>query len=313
MVVDDDKNGREGLSDLLEEEGFVVTAATDGAEALALFADFRPDLVLSDICMPNMNGLALARALRASPRMADTPLILLSARHEKARRLEALEAGADDFVAKPLELDELLARVRAHLRRARRHSQVVRMSIIDELTSILNRRGLFELLTQEIARANEDGTPLSVLYVDVDGFKKVNDDYGHAAGDEVLKRTADLLQETAPKSAFVGRLGGDELVVLLPRCDGWGAAALAARVRSVEGPDGSRITLSVGVATLQPGETADDLIGRADERMYEEKIAAKEKGRGRSPKADTSYVRVPGRQTRRQSRNGWRVGAKKTG
>jgi diguanylate cyclase (GGDEF)-like protein len=293
LVVDDEPNSRDGLVALLEDEGFTVASAANGEQALEVAEAFRPDLVVSDVCMPDMDGYELARALRETAYAADTPLILISARHEIDRRVRALNLGADDFMPKPLDLDELLARVRAHLRRARRHSQVLRMSVVDELTSALNRRGLFLTLEREIRRAHEDGVPLSVLYVDVDGFKEVNDVHGHAAGDAVLQRTVELLCSVVPADGSVGRLGGDELVMVLPRTDSWGASAIAARVRSVEGPGRTNVTLSVGTASLRPGENSDELLSRADERMYEEKTSAKwRKRRGGTPMTDSTYVSV---------------------
>jgi diguanylate cyclase (GGDEF)-like protein len=309
LVVDDEPNSREGLASLLEDEGFTVGVAANGEEALARFEELQPDLVISDVCMPQSDGYELVRALRQSTRAADTPLILISARHDVDRRVRGLDLGADDFMAKPLDLDELLARVRAHLRRARRHSQVLRMSVIDELTTVLNRRGLFMTLAEEIRQAGEDQAPLSVLYVDVDGFKEVNDQYGHAAGDAVLQRTSQLLRERAPKKAAVGRLGGDEMVVVLPGCDSWDASAIAARIRSVEGPDGMHVTLSVGVAALRPGENADELLRRADDRMYEEKSATKMRKRGGTPATDTSYVRVAPERSKRRTRDSVRRAA----
>lgn len=295
LVVDDDPVSREGLQALLEDEGFVVAVAGDGRDALAKVETFRPDLVLSDVCMPNTDGFELARALRTSTRAEDTALILISGNHDIDRRVHALDIGADDFMGKPLDLDELLARIRAHVRRTRRHSDVLRLSIVDELTSTLNRRGLFATLERELQKAVEAGTPLSVLVVDVDDFKKVNDTYGHAAGDEVLKRTANLLRHCVREHDTVARFGGDELAVVLPRSDAWDASAVAARVRFVEGPADSQVTLSVGTATLRPGETVDDLLGRADANMYDEKASSKVRSRSRPPAVDTTYIKVNGR------------------
>jgi len=298
LVVDDEPNTREGMQALLEDEGFVVAVAGDGAEALALVETFRPDLVLSDVCMPHTDGFEFTRALRNSTRASDTALILVSADHDIERRVRALDIGADDFMGKPLDLDELLARVRAHVRRARRHSDVLRLSIIDELTSVLNRRGLFTTLEREIQKAAQCNTPLSVLVVDVDDFKKVNDRYGHAAGDGVLQRTADVLRAAVRDHDTVARFGGDEFVVLLPRSDRWDASAVVARIQSVEGPSEGRVTLSVGAATLRPGETADELLERADSSMYDEKASSKVRSRRSAPPSSSTYIQVADRRKR---------------
>jgi diguanylate cyclase (GGDEF)-like protein len=298
LVVDDEPRTRDAMKDLLEDEGYDVRAARDGADALAQVDAFEPDLVLSDVCMPGTDGLELTRRLRASTRVADTALILISAIHDRDRRVLALDVGADDFLDKPVDPNELLARVRAHLRRARRHSDVLRLSVVDQLTSVLNRRGLFETLEREIVKATASGTPLSVLVVDLDDFKNVNDTFGHAAGDEVLKRAAALLKSSVREQDSVGRVGGDEMVVVLACSDAWDAAAVAARIRSVEGPGSARVTLSVGAATLHAGETADELLARADANMYEEKAASKRRDR-RSPTPTSSvYIQVHDRKER---------------
>ena len=275
-MVEDDRNSRLAMAELLEDSGYDVCMAVDGAEALQRIESDRPDLVVSDVCMPGTDGLEMAQELRQMANLSDMALILVSGLSDTDRRVAALDVGADDFLSKPIEPDELLARVRAHLRRARRHSDAVRRSIVDGLTDVLNRRGIFDVLEYEIDAARRGGHELSALLVDLDDFKAINDDFGHAAGDEVLRRVSMLLRRRVGGADAVGRIGGDEFVVVLPDTDQPRAREMADRLTHVEGPEGARrVSMSVGVATLRPGDTADGMLARADEAMYRRKRATR--------------------------------------
>jgi two-component system cell cycle response regulator len=277
LIVEDDDDVRDALQELLEDHGYEVEAARDGGEALRMIASDTPALVISDVRMPGVDGLRLVETLRARAATHDIPIILLSGLDQKERRVLALDLGADDFVTKPADPEELLARVRVHLRHAHRAQALVRRSLLDPLTGALNRRGILSVLRRERERSMRAGQPLSVLMLDVDGFKGLNDTYGHAAGDSVLRHIARAIVETVRVVDHVGRMGGDEFVVAIPDGDEHAARALAARLAmmDLEPPDlpieHVQIGISVGVATLQPGDTLETLLERADAEMYRAK------------------------------------------
>jgi two-component system, cell cycle response regulator len=275
LIVDDDDDAREALQLLLEAHGYEVWTARDGAEAVAEVQRHPPALIISDLRMPGMDGFGLVEQLRARSATAHLPIILLSAVHERERRVAGLDLGADDYLTKPADPAELLARVRVHLRHAHRQQALVRRSLLDPLTGALNRRGILAVLRRERERALRTGGPLSVLMLDVDGFKELNDTYGHAIGDEVLQQIARAIVDAVRVVDHVGRIGGDEFVVAVPDGDAAAAAALAARLRVLRlGPlavgEGGhlRVAVSVGAATMEIGESLDTLLARADAEMY---------------------------------------------
>ena len=287
-MVDDDDDGRDALAALLEAHGYGVMSARDGSEALRTTERDSPSLVISDVVMPFVDGFELVRKLRARATSADVPVILLTGHDETTRRVEGLDLGADDFLAKPVAPAELLARVRVHLRHAERRRELERRVHVDPLTEVLNRRGVMVTLSRELERSRRDGTPMSVLMLDVDRFKQLNDNHGHAAGDAVLRSIARRLSEAVRAVDLVGRLGGDEFVVVIPGGDEVAAAALADRIALMRmGPvetDGRTIDVGVsaGAATLRAGETIDDLLDRADRAMYRHKRLARGTGQCRS-------------------------------
>jgi two-component system cell cycle response regulator len=190
------------------------------------------------------------------------------------RRIRGLDLGADDFVAKPVDFGELLARVRAHLRRAQERDELERRSLLDPLTGVLNRRGIAAELNRELHRARRSGAHLSVLMVDVDHFKALNDTHGHQAGDTVLRHVAGALVAAVRVADQVGRYGGDEFLVVLPDTDLEAATALATRLHAVRLPRLAlcgaelEVTASIGAATLLGDDTVDSLVERADRQMY---------------------------------------------
>jgi diguanylate cyclase (GGDEF)-like protein len=208
LVVDDDEAIRAYLQVTLELEGFEVVLAGDGAQALDLARHRRADLVLLDVVMPGMDGLETLARLRSDPRTRYLPVVLLSARSEREDAIAGLDAGADDYLAKPVDADDLLARVRAALRRADQQ----------RLRSPLTGLPGNDTIQAELGRRVVDGAPLALLHVDLDGFKAYNDHYGFVRGDEALRRVAALLldlQDTfRDEHAFVGHVGGDDFVVL---------------------------------------------------------------------------------------------------
>lgn len=270
LVVEDDTASREALAALLTDCGFDVEVARDGVEGIEIASNRPFDVIVSDVCMPRQDGFDLVKRLRELPIARDTPVVLMSALAETPRRVIGLNLGADDFIAKPVDPQELVARVRAHLRRALRSRELLVKSLVDELTEVLNRRGILQELNREIKRVGRVASALSVMMVDVDDFKRINDTAGHAAGDAVLVRVARGLVSAVRAQDRVGRLGGDEFLIVLPDTDTDAVERLADRLRRL--PE-LEVGISVGAATMMPGDSADDLVLRADREMYCEKAA----------------------------------------
>ncbi|HXF37003.1 MAG TPA: response regulator [Actinomycetota bacterium] len=213
LVVDDDPFISRLLQIELEASGFEVRTAPDGPRALALAQERCPDLVLADVMMPEMDGFELTRRLRQDPRTAGVPVIMLTARGMSADKLEGFSAGADDYIVKPFDTPELLARIRGVIRRSRE------MRAQSPLTGLPGNVRIEE----EIQRRVREGEGFAVLYADLDHFKAYNDHYGFMRGDEVIRATGRLLQEVVSDlvadGGFVGHVGGDDFVLLVPPGD----------------------------------------------------------------------------------------------
>jgi two-component system cell cycle response regulator len=277
LLVEDDSDTQELVRSALEREGYDVVTTDGGLDALSQVQARRFDLVLSDVAMARGDGFTFVSELRRVG-LRDVPVILMSAQHDTNRRVSGLSLGADDFLPKPFVLDELLARVKAHLRRSSRQEEMARDSLRDPLTQVLNRRGFAELFKSHAALLRRRPGNLSLLMIDLDDFKEVNDEYGHTAGDRVLVAVGSTLSQVVRASDRVGRLGGDEFAILLPEADAETALALCQRVRAlcpirvpINKDGGLAIELSIGAATAKLDEPLDDLIARADSVMYAEK------------------------------------------
>ena len=208
LLADDDPDIRMFLEITLEIAGFSVLAAADGDEAVELAREHRPDVVLLDVMMPGADGLEATRRLRDDPRTSDLPIILVTARSSGGDKVEGLQAGADDYVTKPFDPDELVARVRAAVRRSSAMRQVSPLSGLPGNTRI----------EAELERRVATGAHFALLYCDLNKFKAYNDHYGFMQGDKVLRAYADLLTRTvadlSPEDGFVGHVGGDDFVII---------------------------------------------------------------------------------------------------
>ena len=319
LVADDEPVNLALIKRRLEWEHYLIHTAEDGRAAVELAKNLRPDLIILDVMMPVMDGLQACRLIKEDEATRDIPVIFLSALDDTATKVSGLSLGANDYISKPFRVEELLARVAVALRlklerdELRRHTEEARlraeaaseMSVTDALTGLLNRYGLQRALQRELAEARDTGRPLSCLLIDVDFFKRVNDTYGHAAGDTALMQIARLLLDNVrhpaerreaapgaerragvslPRPDVACRYGGEEFLLLAPATALEGAVALAEKVRLAASSrlfgDGERVfelTLSVGASQLLPGESGNDMIARADEALYQ----AKQAGRNR--------------------------------
>jgi two-component system chemotaxis response regulator CheY len=287
LIAEDDPISRRILEANLLEWGYEVMVASDGGEAWEIIQQPEsPSLIISDWMMPRMDGLALCRKICGMEKSEYIYFIILTAKGEKKDIIEGLEAGADDFLAKPFNPEELKYRIRIGERIINLERRIMELANTDPLTGLLNRRAFMERMGPEMSRAQRDKKPLSLILTDIDHFKSVNDTHGHQAGDLVLQRFGGQLTTSARPYDFVGRYGGEEFVVCLPGADGRQADSVAERMRrqiedmEIMLPDDSRsirITASFGTAfySIEFGEHIDLLIKRADDALY----LAKNKGR----------------------------------
>jgi diguanylate cyclase (GGDEF)-like protein len=269
LIVEDDGVARSLLARALRDLGHVVAEASDAGEALEWTRTWPPDVILLDRFLPDGDGMELLTKLKADAVTRDVPVVMVTSTPEREFVVEALRGGAHDYLTKPFLAEEVLARVQAALRMKSLVDELRDLAAHDPLTGLRNRRGVAEQLTTWRAHCTRHGFPLAVVLLDLNGFKQVNDEFSHAAGDRVLRAVAEQLQASVRTEDVVGRWGGDEFLVLLPRADTSTALALVERANArLAGqhllPD-RVVTLRAGVAVVAPGDIEDDeqLIGRA--------------------------------------------------
>jgi two-component system, cell cycle response regulator len=293
LVVDDHEDNVELLRARLEARGYRVEAAMDGQEALDKVFASPPDLILLDVMMPRVDGIEVVRRLKGTADLPFIPIIMQTALETTEDKVEGLDAGADDYITKPINFAELEARVKSLLRikalqeeLANANARLLKVSQTDGLTGVDNRRHIEERLTEMYQHAARLAEPLACVMCDVDHFKSVNDTYGHQAGDAVLKQVAEILRDSAREIDRVGRYGGEEFIILLPSANVEDAVAFADRVREAVAErdfayDGGTVrrTLSAGVSAWPHPDIRhqEALVKAADDALY----VAKARGRNR--------------------------------
>lgn len=300
LVAEDDPISRRMLQAFLAKWGYRVDVAADGMQALeALQQPDAPQLAVLDWMMPELEGPEVCRKIRETTERPYTYILLLTARGQKDDLLRGLESGADDYLTKPFDAQELRARLRVGERILDLQRNLISAreelrfrATHDVLTEISNRASVLEATQRECARQIRDGGPVSVIILDLDHFKSVNDRHGHLCGDQVLREAARRIASCVRTYDTVGRYGGEEFLVVAPTTDGTGSLALAERIRlSIEPPMETEtgpitITVSCGVASSEGSNplTANALLRRADEALYRAKGA----GRNRSELAGST-------------------------
>jgi diguanylate cyclase (GGDEF)-like protein len=295
LVIEDSAAHRAELRRTLETNAEIgeITEAADGVAGLKALLSQSFDAVICDVELPGFDGEKLLAAKAQRPDLADTPVLFVSANRDPARKARLLERGASDTIEKPFHPAELLARLGVHLRLRQlrnelreKNQQLERLSITDALTGLRNRRFAEWFLTRELERSQRHGSPLSVCLADLDHFKRVNDGYGHPAGDAALRHAAAVLTNRVRKTDAAVRWGGEELLVVLAHVPLAGALVFAERQRAAleAAPlllaDGRviELTVSIGVAAFVPADRSpEDLVAAADRALYE----AKDAGRNR--------------------------------
>lgn len=319
LVVDDTRSDAILLSRALSKEGFRVVESHDGEAAIQAAAELHPDLILLDMTMTGMDGVAVCREIRSRPETAQIPIIFVTAHSDTRNVMAAFSAGGSDYVTKPIRVKEILARVSVQLRLraaernlmernaqleeltrqlAETNAELARQSRIDGLTGLLNRRAWDEAAQIEDDRSRRHFRGYGVLIIDVDYFKRYNDSHGHPEGDRCLRLVADAIKATCRSTDILGRYGGEEFVVLTPETSGRDAFALAERIRQnvwnccIRHPTSAagRVTVSVGVASSDEGPLLESLRC-ADQRLYHAKSAGRNLvsgGRGATSMARSS-------------------------
>ena len=297
LIAEDDLTSRILLKKVLEKWGYDVTVTMDGAEAWeVLQTPDAPQLAILDWIMPEMDGIDVCRRARALDTRQPPYIILLTALSEKDDMMTGFEAGADDYVGKPYDPAELRARVEVGRRLVELNDELIEAQLrlevqahTDALTGLPNRRAIVETLEEELQRSQRDGTGLAVGMLDIDHFKRVNDECGHACGDVVLCELARRMESVLRPYDSVGRFGGEEFLVVVPGVTRSELGELLERLRgaATRAPfkvdkRGLVVTVSVGGAVFA-GESMDALIARADDALYE----AKARGRDLVVLADT--------------------------
>ncbi|HEX8445162.1 MAG TPA: diguanylate cyclase [Sphingomonas sp.] len=286
LIVDDVKMNVVMLQALASKLGDCdTTCFTSSPDALAWCRENEPDLVLLDYLMPELDGGEFLTALRTIEHCHDVPTLIITGRQEREFLLKALEAGANDFLCKPVDPVEFHARARNALRLGVALKRLRHLAMTDELTGLMNRRAFMTLLAEEQQRAMRYGQSLSVAIIDIDHFKSINDRFGHAAGDATLVRVVDLCRGALRNSDVMARLGGEEFGVLMPGTAGQGAHYAVERLRLAvdqspfaHGTMRFPVTISAGVASYSDGQDGIALLSAADMMLYR----AKADGRNRT-------------------------------
>ncbi len=290
LVVDDAMENIQILHAALQDEHEVLFAL-DGSRALELAHTQHPDLILLDALMPDADGYVLCRELLAAPETADIPIVFVTALSSPEDETRALEAGAADFISKPVNAAVVRARVRTQLTVKRQRDALRALILVDALTGVANRRAFDERLDAEWRRCSRSGLPVALMLVDIDHFKLYNDHYGHPGGDATLVQVAGAMRRTAGRGQdLVARYGGEEFAILLPQLDAQGAGGVARRLMAeldhmaiphAASPTAPHLTASMGIACMVPGEHSfpADLIQVADALLYQAKAGGRNRYR----------------------------------
>jgi two-component system cell cycle response regulator len=307
IVAEDEPLSLRLLQVTLTTWGHEIIPVTNGVEAWRLLEhNDVPALAILDWMMPGMDGPEICRRVRANGREPYVYIVLLTERHEPGDIVVGLKSGADDFVTKPFDEEELRARLKAGERIVSLHAELMAardamrtLAIVDTLTGLPNRSAILHTLSKEMSRGRREGAPLAVAMADVDHFKQINDAHGHLAGDAVLREVATRMQGALRTYEAVGRFGGEEFLLILPGCDGATGCQVADRVRGAVagavvdiGDRSIPVTCSIGVAAAAGGERLAplDLVNAADAALYR----AKAGGRNRVDAGEAHRATVRG-------------------
>ena len=288
LIVDDTVKNLQILGTILKEENYKIAVANNGNQAILAANEIKPDLILLDVMMPELDGFETCKKLKSLSETKDIPIIFLTAKVETEDIIEGFKAGAVDYITKPFNSYELKARVKTHIELKiskdllqQKNVILKKLSITDGLTGLFNHRHITDTLSRLVEENIRYKQPLSIAMLDIDNFKKINDEYGHLFGDEVLTRIANSIESCLRKTDLVGRYGGEEFLVLFAHTNLKGAIESVERIiKNIENlkweKNNFKVTISSGVCEKKDEDTTT-LIKKADDLLY----AAKKKGKNR--------------------------------
>ena len=278
LCVDDEPLNLSLLEAMLSPRGYDVVSAVNGPEALEKIQTERIDICLLDVMMPGMNGFEVCRRIKSDELHRNIPVVMITSYADKENRIRGIEAGAEDFISKPFDSTEVLARIKMLLHVKSLNDRVQSAYHNDELTGLCNRRGFLTFSEQQLKIAERTKENIVLLFIDLDHMKWINDTLGHQEGDTALVEIAAILRQTFRKSDIIGRMGGDEFAVLAIDTAHEGRKTVARLRDALDSFNKSetrryKLSLSVGAAHFYPENPSplDELIATADNLMYEEK------------------------------------------
>jgi two-component system, cell cycle response regulator len=290
LIAEDDLTSKRILESILSKKGYNVFSCSNGYEALQVFSQNpKISLFIVDWMMPQVSGLEVCKLVKEQNPDNPPYVILLTAKDSKSDLIFALNEGADDYISKPYDLDELWARLNVAKRTVQLQNSLIKtkqrlqfQAYHDELTGTYNRRAILEMLSREWVRAKRANTHLSIAMIDIDYFKKINDVYGHQGGDEVLIQFSKIIQQSLREYDFVGRIGGEEFLVISPSMHavslGFTSENLYERLRKqiettpfLFNQKQIHITTSIGVSNIEEAQSFERLLEGADQALYQAK------------------------------------------
>lgn len=280
LLIDDDVDFVTLAKHILEKEGFLLIVAPNGKRGLEMIYDFKPSVILIDIHLPDMDGFIIFESIVTKLKKNHTPIIIISGDDSKENRIRAYQMGAIDFISKPIDKDLFIANLKNRIRLRNEIEQAV---IVDELTSLYNRKYMNTQLMQHISQYNRNKTPFSIVLLDLDHFKLVNDTYGHLMGDDVLRKFATLVNESKRENDIICRYGGEEFIVILPNTSKEQAYHFLNRLKKVlsevyfyANDESFQITFSAGITEInEKNNHPKKLIDEADKALYHAKMSGR--------------------------------------
>lgn len=286
LIVDDNRVNLHLLQEILQDEGFITKCVNESTKVMEQAIIFRPDIILLDIMMPELDGFEVCKLLKEDSELNNIPVIMITAKTESADVKRALEFGAFDYIKKPVDKIEVVARIHSAYKYKVTNDKLRAMAMRDGLTGLYNHTLLIELFQKEIAKSDRLNNNIAFVMLDIDHFKSINDTYGHMIGDEILRKISAMIVETVRIGDIVGRYGGEEFSIVLSDISEEAVLDVCERIRrnveqhifKVDGKN-IKITVSVGVCikNQQSKVSKNDIIKNADKALYEAKRSGRNK------------------------------------
>ncbi len=281
LIVDDSPLNLQVLGNILQAHGFQPAVAKNGIEALDFIKEQKPQLILLDVMMPDMDGFETCQRIKEDETSQDIPIIFITALSEISDKLKAFEAGGVDYITKPFMKDEVIARINVHIKLKKAQEKLADMSVKDEMTGVYNRRFAFETLNRKMKLAQREKSGFLICFIDVDNLKKINDQYGHSEGDLLIKSVVASINDIIRSTDYLFRMGGDEFMILFQKAKLKDSDFVLQRVReelNKQQLHGLPIDFSYGFSEFHHDDaiSAYELVNMADSKMYEDKLKKKQ-------------------------------------